>query len=97
MGRKRSRGKVTFFRVHRERGYGPPRDHIPVHVVVRLDDDSPLELGFPLAEDENRLVHEAWVAMLRDAFSHRLTVEILSDHDTEEGNNGVIRDLVLTR
>lgn len=97
MARKRSVGRLKSLRVHREIGYGPPDDHIDVHVVARVDDGSPRETGFPLRDDGDRLVHEAWVAMLRDAVAHDLTVDILADHDTEKGDNGVIRDLTLTR
>ena len=95
MGRRQAKGKVTFFRIHREIGYGPPDDHIRVHVVVQLDDSADHTMGFPLVDDGDRLVHEAWVGMLRDAYRQNLTVEILADHDTEAGTNGVIRDLVL--
>lgn len=95
MSRQRSRGKVASFRIHRVRGFGPPSDHIPVHAIVELDDGSDLRMGFPLDDDGDRLVHEAWVGMLRDAVSHGLTVETLSDHETERGRNGVMRDLTL--
>jgi hypothetical protein len=95
MSRRRAKGKLSFLRVHRERGYGPPADHIPVHVMIELKNDSPYQMGFPLEDDGDQLVHEAWVSMLRDAFTHGLTVEVLSDHETERGNHGVIRDLTL--
>lgn len=95
MSRERSKGKVMSFRIHRVRGFGPPSDHIPVHAVVELDDGSDRRMGFPLQDDGDELVHQAWVGMLRDAVAHDITVEVLADHETERGHNGVIRDLTL--
>ena len=97
MPRQRSVGRLKSLRVHREIGFGPPRDHIDVHVVAEVQGADPLKHGFPLVDDGDRMVHEAWVAMLRDAVAHNLTVDILADHDTEAGNHGVMRDLTLTR
>lgn len=95
MGQKRTIGKVESLRIHREIGYGAAGDHIPVHAVVRLNDESDRELGFPLTDDERAHVHQAWVGMLRDAFTHGYTVSIVADHDTEGGQRGVIREITL--
>jgi hypothetical protein len=91
------RGRLSLLRVHRLIGFGPPSDHIRVHAVVKLDDEPDRHMGFPLTEDGDFAVHQGWLAMLRDAFTHNHTVLIESDFDTEAGNNGVIRMVTLTK
>lgn len=97
MARKTSRGKLTSLRVHRVTGFGPPADHISVHAVVQLDSEPNKFMGFPLNNDANRLVHEGWLEMLREAFTHNHTVLVESDFDTQGGNNGVVRMVTLTK
>jgi hypothetical protein len=97
MPRLSHQGKVTFLRVHRVLGFGPPSDHISVHAVVRLSSQPNRFMGFRLQEDADRVVHEGWLDMLRDAFNHDHTVIVESDFDTQAGNNGVIRTVVLTK
>lgn len=95
MGQKRTVGKVETLRVFREIGYGAGDDRIPVHVVVSLNDESERELGFPLVDDEHGHVHQAWVGMLRDAYAHGYTVNVVADHDTAGGERGVIREIAI--
>jgi hypothetical protein len=97
MPRLTHQGKVTSLRVHRVLGFGPPSDHISVHAVVRLNSQPNRFMGFRLQEDQDRVVHEGWLDMLRDAFNLNHTVLVESDFDTQAGNNGVIRMVTLTK
>jgi hypothetical protein len=97
MPRLSHQGKVTFLRVHRVLGFGPPSDHISVHAVIRLSTQPNRFMGFRLQQDADRVVHEGWLDMLRDAFNLNHTVIVESDFDTQAGNNGVIRTVVLQK
>jgi hypothetical protein len=65
--------------------------------VVKLDDAPDRHMGFPLTEDGDLPVHQAWMGMLRDAFTHGHTVLVESDFDTAAGNNGVVRMVTLAK
>ncbi len=97
MARLTHEGKVSVLRIHRVRGFGPPPNHISVHVVVKLHSQPARFMGFPLADGPELFVEEAWVDMLRDAFNHNHTVRVESEFDTEAGTNGVIRTITLVK
>ena len=78
-------------------GVGPPSHHISVHAVVRRNSEPNRFMGFRLQQDSDRVVHEGWLDMLRDAFNLNHTVIVESDFDTQAGNNGVIRTVTLTK
>jgi IgA peptidase M64 len=86
-------GRVKLLRVHRVLGFGPPHDHIPVHVVTQLDSEPNKFLGFPLRDDQDRPVHQEWLDDLRIAFSSGRQVSIESGFTG--GNNEVIRHIRL--
>jgi hypothetical protein len=69
-------GRVRSLRVHRELGFGPPDDHISVHVVAQLDSEPDKFMGFPLGDDSNGTVHKGWLEMLRLAFNSGRRVRI---------------------
>lgn len=81
-------GKVELLRVHRELGFGPPDNHIPVHVVTRLDAAPDTFFGFPLRGGGERPVHGGWLDALRDAFRTGSRVRI------EYGFTGKSNELV---
>jgi hypothetical protein len=54
-------------------------------------------MGFPLVDGPELFVENAWVDMLRDAFSHNHTVRVESEFDTEAGTNGVVRTVTLVK
>jgi hypothetical protein len=83
--------------VHRLIGFGPPSDHIRVHAVIKLDNQPDKHMGFPLDEDGDLFVHQGWLAMLHEAFTHDHTVLVESDFDTDAGDNGVIRMVTLVK
>jgi hypothetical protein len=86
-------GTVKLLRVHRVVGFGPPHDHIPVHVVTQLDSEPNKFLGFPLRDDQDRPVHQEWLEDLRIAFSSGRQVDI--EYAFTGGNNQVIRNIEL--
>jgi hypothetical protein len=86
-------GRVKLLRVHRVLGFGPPADHIPVHVVTQLDSEPNKFLGFPLRDDQDRPVHQEWLDDLRIAFSSGRQVSI--EYAFTGGNNEVIRHIRL--
>jgi hypothetical protein len=86
-------GRVKLLRVHRVLGFGPPHDHIPVHVVTQLDSEPNKFLGFPLRDDQDRPVHQEWLSDLRTAFSSGRQVDI--EYAFTGGNNQLIRHIRL--
>lgn len=88
-----ARGKVNFLRVHRVRGFGPPHDHIPVHVVAQVDTADELRFGFPLEAGDDRLVHEHWLDVLRTAYRSDRRVRI--EYEFTGGRNEIMRNLEL--
>jgi hypothetical protein len=97
MARRRHQGRIIVLRVHREIGFGPPTNNVEAHVVVRLDTQPTLFMGFPLTDDGNLPVHEAWLDMLHDAFIAEKPVLLETDFDTTDGTNGVVRMMAIGR
>jgi hypothetical protein len=66
-------GKIVMLRVN-EVGdsFGKPPDNIIAEVVVQLDSQQSQNgaSGFQLRNDENQLVHQGMLDLLRDAFNH---------------------------
>ena len=61
--------ELTLIRVHEVGGrFGPSSDRIDVEVIIRVAgrDGS---FGFQLRDDDNRLVRQGMLALLRDAFA----------------------------
>jgi len=86
-------GRVKLLRVHRALGFGPPSDHIPVHVVTQLDSEPNKFMGFPLRDGQDRPVHQEWLDDLRIAFSSGRRVGI--EYGYTGGNNQLIRHIRL--
>lgn len=86
-------GRVERLRVHREIGYGPPHDHVRVHVVAQLDARPDHAFGFPLRDGDDRPVHTEWVDLLRTACRTGRRVRIESTYTG--GHNEVVRHLQL--
>ena len=75
-------GKLTMLRVNDVgTGYGPPTNWLDVEVVIRLNSDPNGAWGFQLRDDNNRLVHQGMLDLLRDAFANDWIVYI----DEENG------------
>ena len=87
---RQASGKITMLRVH-DVGtkYGPPTDQIDVEVVLQLSTQVGKSFGFQLRNDNNALVREGMLALLKDAYANNWTVWI--DYNIDPGkNNGVI-------
>ena len=92
-----STGKVSLLRVH-DRGtkYGPPADQIDVEAIVWLNTEPGKAFGFQLRNDENQLVRQGMLDLLRDAFNNGWTVTI--DYNITPGKkNGVVIRVWLTK
>lgn len=98
MALKSVSGPLTMLRVHDIGGaYGPPSDRMDVEVVFKVQGgDDELALGFQLRADENRVVRQSMLDLLRDAFSYGWTVH--ADYQIGAGkHNGIATRVWLTR
>jgi hypothetical protein len=85
-------GKVASLRVHREVGFGPPHDHLKVHVVAQLDHAPNITLGFPLrADDSDYRMHEGWLELLRSAFTSEERVRV--EYELRGSRNQWVRNV----
>ena len=83
-------GKVNALMVQNIGGqYGPPSDQIDVEVIVGMDSREGAN-GFQLRNDENRLVRQGMLDVLRGAFQHGWKVQIITDIPDGK-KNGIIR------
>jgi hypothetical protein len=73
---RESQGTITFLRVHDDGGFGPPTDRIDGEVIMKLNSDPNLAVGFQLRNDGSRPAHQGMLDLLRDAFNNNWTVVV---------------------
>ncbi len=96
-----SNAQLTLLRVHNMgTGFGPNGDQIDVEVVAKFAGHQGA-FGFQLRNDQNRLVRQGMLDLLRDAFNNNWRVnidyEIRRSNDVVIRRNGVIIRLWLTK
>ena len=73
-----TKGKVTFIRVSPSYGWGPSQDHLNTPVIFGLDAHPDTAFGFELTAGSPDLPTQlAMLAILRDAFTHNLSIGIV--------------------
>ena len=97
MGLRQSFGAVNFLLINEVGGgFGPPGDFIDAEVVVKIDSDPNLAVGFQLRNDGNRPVRQGMLDLLRDAFESRAQISL--DYFLDDGKfNGVVNRVALRR
>jgi hypothetical protein len=96
MAFKGAKGKIKFLRVN-DLGhvYGPPTDAIHTEVVVGLDSAPEMAFGMELRDgDPNLPARLAMLAVLRDAYVHKLDVAVAFDI-VEGKQHGMLRRVEL--
>jgi hypothetical protein len=89
-------GRLTFLRVHEGGGFGPPDDHIPGDVIVKVDSAPEKAFGFALRTDGWQPVHHGMLDILRTAFEHDFRVTL--DHSIIDGKrHGTITRVALSK
>ena len=79
-------GKISLLRIH-DVGtkYGPPNDQIDSEVIFQLDSQPTRAFGFQLRDNNNKLVHQGMVDLLRDALANNFRVHV--DYNNIPGKN----------
>lgn len=100
---KQTSGKLSLLRVHEVGGkYGPANDQIDAEVIIKFKNNPDKAFGFQLRKDNNEIVRNGMLNILRDAFSQGYTVTI--DYKARSGNdvspekkNGIIIRVWITK
>lgn len=79
-------GKISFIRINEVgSGYGPNNDRIDSEVIIKFVNNTDMAFGFQLRNDNNSLVHQGMLDLLRDAFDKDYKVTI--DFTARKGND----------
>jgi hypothetical protein len=82
-------GKIKYLRMHDlKTGYGPQNDYLDVEVVLRLDSDPNMALGFQLRNASFLPAHKDMLSLLIHAFDRDRTVSL--DYIKTGLNSGVV-------